>query len=176
MEELTSLKEFADAMKSLVDVAKGLTSLGLGDKGMARVSAMNSAVIGVQSLAMTIQSEHMALVDRAHQLENEIAALKQWDINRDDYELIMVGGKKASVYKKKISPDAEGEVHWFCQKCFENKRKSSMQPKEFIPTGLYRVWACSVCGENFQIEANYSPAFLNLRAPLKILLFRALSI
>ena len=63
-----------------------------------------------------------------------------------------------SILDPKISPDTEGEVHWFCQKCFENKRKSTMQPEEFIPTGLYRVWACSVCGEKFQIEAAYSPA------------------
>lgn len=130
-------------LKAAADIALGLSKL----KTMAEVNAkaieLQQIILGVQSTALTAQSEQAALVQRIRDLEQEVVRVKAWEAQKQRYALVKPW-EGAVAYALKKSMCAGEPPHWICPHCYEDGRRSMLQDamdKSQGGTG-YRCAAC----------------------------------
>jgi len=105
--------------KTAFDIAKGL-------KDVNDATIRNGAVIELQEAILTAQQQQSTLIERVRELETEVARLKAWDREKEQYELKQVE-PGALAYLPKKDTEAAKQPHWLCANCFEEGKKSHMQ-------------------------------------------------
>src|SRR6267142_3086027 len=68
------------AIKTAFDIAKGL-------KDIDDAARRNAAVIELQEKILTAQQAQSTLIERVHELEREMARLKDWEADKKRYKL-----------------------------------------------------------------------------------------
>ena len=108
------------SLKAAFDIAKGL-------KDIDNAANRNAAVIELQEKILGAQSAQAELIERVGDLEKEVARLKAWDTEKQNYELQAIGGGTVAFMLK---PDARGTAppHWLCPNCYGENKKSFYQP------------------------------------------------
>jgi len=133
---ITSLKFAGDVAKSLLELKT------LGDV-QGKVIELQSAILSAQSSALSANADQSAMVDEIRALKEEIARVRAWDIQKQRYKLTSPWEEGGVAYALKQSM-ANGEPpHLICTKCYEDGRKSILNPskneKGFI------LYGCPIC-------------------------------
>ena len=97
-----------------IDLAKGLKDI---DDAVRR----NAAVMELQEI-LEAQSAQSTLVERNSELEKEVADLKAWGAEKQNYELKGIEGR-SFVYVKKPTVQSSEPAHWLCATCYQHNRK-----------------------------------------------------
>jgi DNA polymerase IIIc chi subunit len=107
------------AFKTMFDIAKGL-------KDASDATIRNAAVIELQEQILAAQAAQMTLIERVGHLEEQMAAVKKWDTDKERYKLKqIIPGTTAYVLK---NSEANGQpVHALCANCYHNGKKSVLQ-------------------------------------------------
>ena len=139
--------EIAAALTSLraaLDITKAM--IGLRDAEAFRARSIELQGLILESLDKAIESReaYSAQLDQIRALEAKVASLKNWDAEKQDYELKNIG--KGSVAYM-LKPDKRGAKppHWFCPTCFANGQKSFLQPTG-AQIGRTCTYKCVTCG------------------------------
>ena len=74
------------ALKSAFDIARGI-------KDLDDAAKRNAAVIDLQQTILTAQQAQAALLEEMDRLKKENAELKEWEVGKDDYQLIKLGNE-----------------------------------------------------------------------------------
>lgn len=109
--------------KSMMDIAKGL-------KDINDAAARNSAVIELQDKILSAQAAQMELVERVTGLEKEMARFEAWEIEKQRYELKPIGEHSTLVFTLKEGVNPPEEPHHICANCFNDRKKSILQPEQ----------------------------------------------
>ncbi|OKO73613.1 hypothetical protein AC628_23950 [Bradyrhizobium sp. NAS96.2] len=130
-------------MKTAFDITKGLKDID--DK-----VRLNSAVIDLQEKILTAQQEQATLIGEKHDLEREIARLKAWDAEKQNYELKAIGSGSVAFMLK---PSARGSEppHWLCPNCYGENKKSFFQPTGNMIQRA-QVYRCQGCQSTVSVE------------------------
>lgn len=129
------------ALKTAFDIAKGL-------KDIDDAARRNAAVIDLQEKILSAQQSQSALVERVHDLEEEVAGFEQWEAEKKRYALTDFGG---NTFAYSLKPEtANGEpAHRICPTCYEKRQKAILQFK-FRNAQQRDVWKCTNCDKEFQ--------------------------
>lgn len=116
---ITSLKAAFDLTKAMVD---------LRDAEAFRSRALELQGVIAEALGQVIEAReaHSVQIDRIRALETEVADLKAWGAEKQNYELKTIGyGSVAYMLK----PEARGSSppHWLCPNCYAKGKKSFLQ-------------------------------------------------
>lgn len=139
-------------LKGAMDIAKGLNAV-------ADTVALNDAKIGLQSAILEAQSSLLAAQEaqtanlrRIEQLEQEIVRLKDWSSEKERFELKDTG-QGALAYRAKKGMEQGEPSHWLCPNCYEQGRKSIMQP-EHLAIGRTETLVCHPCGLDILVSGH----------------------
>ena len=137
------------ALKSAFDIAKGL-------KDIDDTTRRNAAVIELQEKILSAQQSQATLLEEVSELKKEVASLKAWDAEKENYELSNIG-EGVFAYAKKPSVQSAEPSHYLCANCFTNGQKSILQ-KHVTHVGRWTVYACARCAaEIFPNGGGHSP-------------------
>ncbi len=124
--------------KTAFDIAKGL-------KDINDATIRNGAIIELQEMILSAQQSQSTLIERISELEKEMARLKDWETQKQRYELKHIP-PSTKVLAYELKPDMAGgePPHWICTTCYENGKKGILQPETRNPGRCY-VMVCHLC-------------------------------
>jgi Zn finger protein HypA/HybF involved in hydrogenase expression len=100
--------------------------------------------------ALAAQTDQSSLIDKIRDLENEIADVKAWGVEKIRYKLITPWQGSLTYALKESTSNAE-PPHYICTSCYQNGRKSILNQK--TDAGRWTLYACPVCKS--QIPTGY---------------------
>lgn len=127
---LSSIKNAYDLAKSIIELRDA--------------TAVQSKVYDLQRVILDAQQTCSALISRVGQLEDEVARLKAWDIEKQRYELADSG---VGTFAYRLKPEALGAEpsHLICANCYNKHEKSVLQAKNDLGVGRKRLRECHRC-------------------------------
>jgi len=158
----------------IAEITTGIESLKAATDLLKLVNAtatqaqINEAKIGLQQSLLDAQralfaAQHTeaATADRIRDLENQIVQLKNWEREKERYELkaIYVG---AFAYVPKPGMDQGEPPHWLCAHCFANGEKRFLQStgvtRAVSSGGINAWWECGSCHNSVVVFFRITPS------------------
>lgn len=140
---LTSLKAAAEIAKAMIGLHDAATI-------QAKIIELNREILSAQASALAANEAQSALLQRVGDLEKEIADMKAWETEREKYELKQVGERGAFAYTLKEQSGTSEPSHSLCPNCYEDGRKSILQPK--LRSGLGEMLFCLRCRAEIHVK------------------------
>jgi hypothetical protein len=162
MIDMGSIAALTGSLQTAVEITKSL--IGLRDATLIQDKAieLQGAILAAQQSALTAQSAQFALSDRVRELEQEIVQLKDWEGEKQRYELQTIDGR-AFAYMPKPGM-ANGEPpHWLCANCFNRRQKAFLQFKgqDRTPNGSRddtATYGCDACKGSLKVHYSKRPS------------------
>lgn len=145
---VTSLKATFDLAKAMVGVRDAATF-------QAKSIELQELILGALEKAIAAREAQATQSDEMRALEAEMARLKAWDAEKENYELKPTGfGAVAYMLK----PEARGAKppHWLCPTCFAKGEVGFFQPTG-KPVGRGFLHRCQGCES--EINGNMHPTW-----------------
>ena len=129
-------------LKTASDIAKGLLDLKTLAEVQGKVIELQSAILSAQSSALSATSEQAGMAEEIRALKTQIASLQRWDEERQRYKLVRPFDA-TTVYALKPSFANGDPAHWLCTTCYENGRKSILNPR--TNSNHWATLVCATC-------------------------------
>jgi hypothetical protein len=142
------------AVKTAFDMAKALQSIH-------EATARDRAVIELQKEILAAQAAQFALLERAGDLEKEVATLKAWDADKERYKLVDLGAGILAFALKEGMENGE-PAHNICTSCYQSGLKSILVSSTWSP-GRCHVLVCNDCGWYAYLSGNASKEHKDLQ-------------
>lgn len=146
--DLGSITAAFGSIKAAGEVVKGLMGLHTLSEVQAKAIELNEKIISAHQQIFTAQTTQTELIDRVRELEGEITRMKNWDAEKQRYELV-APFPGCMVYALKKSMGGGQPPHYLCTSCFQRGQPSILQGRENrtmkgggIP---YSSYSCPVC-------------------------------
>jgi hypothetical protein len=142
------------ALQSAANIIKTLTSLRSSGNDSAKIIELGQHIIAAQNSAIEAKTTQSALIDHIRELERTIADFETWDAEKKRYELkSLAPGSFAYALKPEVQ--SSEPVHYICQCCYENRKKSILQRKPPNPIaaehfGDKATYVCPKCRSEIQ--------------------------
>src|SRR4030042_6583044 len=137
---LTALSVTKDIAKSLIDIKDEA-------KRNQVIIEFQSSLLDLQQKLFAANSEHEKLINIKNQIEAELMEYKNWEKEKEKYQLQTLR-EGLFVYSYKKSGNDPTPDHWLCPYCFD-KRKKNIITK--IMEG-YPDRECHECGFKFKYK------------------------
>lgn len=111
------------------DIAKSLLELKTISEVQAKVVDLQSAILSAQNSALAANAHQTAMIKEIGSLKEEIARIKAWEEEKQRYKLISPW-PGTLLYALKEECSASEPPHWICTKCYEDGRKSLLNPQK----------------------------------------------
>jgi hypothetical protein len=138
--------EIASAITSFrasLDILKAMVTLRDEEAFRSKSIELQNTITDALEKSIEAREAYAKQLDRVRDLEAEIARLKAWEVEKQNYEMKKCG--EASVAYM-LKPEARGKQppHWLCPNCFENGRKSILVATGKQPSRLW-LFKCTTC-------------------------------
>jgi hypothetical protein len=154
------LAEISAAITSLnatLGVAKAMVGLRDAEAFRAKSIELQQSILDALESGIAAREAHAKQLDLIAALEAEVASLKEWGTEKQNYELKSVEyGSVAYMLK----PDARGAEppHWLCPTCFARGNKSFfLRSGEKI--GRDNIYTCVLC--KGKMPSTYPPKWID---------------
>lgn len=141
--DITLIQSTISGLKLASDSAKSLLQLKSISDIQGKVIELQSAILSAQSSALAANSDQAALIEEIRTLKEEVTRVKAWETQKNRYKLIKVWNSGSVAYALKESMKESEPPHLICTKCYEDGRKSILNPLK-TPDGSF-VYSCPVC-------------------------------
>lgn len=139
--DIASISVAITGIRKALELARNVVNLSKDVAVNEKAQELLQVVISLQSDMLSLQSEHYELLDTKRKLEERLGELESWKETENDYELLHL--MSGSVVRIRKGPDgSSSSKEWYCANCFENKKKSLLQRKDF---GRYPSFCCPAC-------------------------------
>ena len=155
MVDFSAISGTITALKGVMDVAKAMKDLHASGAIDAQIGELNSKIIEAQVSAFAAHDERATLIERVGTLEAELARLKAWGAEKENYELKEIY-RGAFAYALKPNTGRPEPAHWLCPTCFDNRKKSHLQFS--VRASIGNVYRCTGC--NAAVTTNSEPEWL----------------
>ena len=125
MPDMTAISGMITSLKGAVDIAQTMKGLSDATAIQGQIFELNTKILEAQRSAFAATDERSMLINSIRQLEEEVARLKEWDREKEAYELKQVD-PGALAYLPKKDTEVAKQPHWLCSNCFEDRKKSHM--------------------------------------------------
>jgi hypothetical protein len=130
------------SLRSAIDIVKAMIGLRDAEAFRAKSIELQQVISDAYSQAIEAREAQSTQLDRIRALEAEVAELKAWGTEKENYELkqLWLGGVAYM-----LKPECRGSEppHWLCPQCYANGKKAFFQPQKGI--GVNLEYACPNC-------------------------------
>lgn len=155
MFDMASVTAAYGSLKALTQIAKGLISL----KSLAEVQSvaieLNEKIIAAHQDLISVNEQQAAMIKRIGELEGQIAAMKDWDTEKQRYKLASPASG-AVVYALKRAMSNGEPPHYLCANCYKQGKQSFLNDLPSKRTNQWNEWVCPTCGSS--ARTGYSDA------------------
>jgi hypothetical protein len=137
-----------NSLRAASQIAKGLIDLKATTEVQAKAIELNGLILDAQGELLAANAAQAALVEEIRELKSKIAHMKDWETQKQRYELA-APFPGCMVYALKKSMSDGKTAHYLCTSCYQKGQPSILQGKEGNPkkTGIsYSLYYCSICG------------------------------
>jgi Zn finger protein HypA/HybF involved in hydrogenase expression len=121
---ISALKSARNITKSLLDL-KAISEVQVNQ---AKVIELQAAILSAQDSAFAANAHQTAMIKEIRDLKEEIARIKAWEEEKQRYKLVYAwAGTMLYALKKECSTSEK--PHWICTNCYEDGRKSILNPQ-----------------------------------------------
>jgi rubredoxin len=135
------------AFKAMLDLAKSLRKI---DDAVKR----NEAVAELWEQILTAQQRYSAAIEEAKELKAEVGRLKNWEADKNRYQLTDIGNGVVALALKPAMSNGE-PLHYICPDCAASGKKSYLQP--LIRGPYHDQYKCNGCGFEIGIDKGTPP-------------------
>jgi hypothetical protein len=127
--------------RMLADVVHANKTLRNFNELVGAVSEVNVKLMSVMGVALESQEKQAALAQRVRELEEEVDRLKNWDGEKERYELHEI---KSGFFAYRLKPEVQANepVHYLCTNCFAKNEKAILQLER---TTMFNRYCCLRC-------------------------------
>ncbi len=143
MVDISAISGAMSALKGTKDIIDAM--VGLRDAAAFREKQLElqSKIMDAQSAVFKANEERTELLTKLAALEQKLAALENWDEEKQRYKRVSIARHVvAYTLKEDETPDAAD--YWLCATCFDDHRKTYLQQVP-ISIGRSLVVACPRC-------------------------------
>lgn len=139
----TSFVVAANSLKAAFDLCKSFLDLRTSSEVKTAALELLQKLGEAQSSLNTALIEQAAMIQRIHDLENELARKKAWETEKQRYEMVEPWrGCVAYALKEAMANDEP--PHLICTNCYQEGRKSILNPVQRLPHGIYGCPNCDL--------------------------------
>lgn len=134
-----------NSLKAASDIGKALLSIHTTAEVQGKAIELNQIIIDAQQSLLAAHAAQSTLVDEVRDLKSQIAAMKDWDAQKQRYQLASPNtGSFVYALKKDM---AHGEPpHYLCANCFKQGKASIVNDMPSKRRSNDHAWTCPVCG------------------------------
>jgi hypothetical protein len=144
------------SLRATLDIAKAMIGLRDAEAFRAKSIELQETIMRALDSGIEAREAYAKQLDSVRALETEVARLKAWDAEKQNYELKGIGSGSVAYMLK---PETRGSEppHWLCPTCFAQGKKAFLQA-----TGAHegRSWMYRCQGCDHRVAAAFSPAWL----------------
>lgn len=141
--ELGSISAAVTSLKMAGEIVKGMISLKTTAEVQAKAIELNQQIISAQHAIFEANATQSALIQKIGDLEKQIARMGQWEEQKQRYKLTDPWRGAAQVYGVKASCKESEEPHWICTKCYDDGRRSILNPMR--DSKYFVLMICPTC-------------------------------
>jgi hypothetical protein len=130
-------------IRSVLEITKAMMNLRDEEAFRNKSIELQSVVLETLEKAIEAREEQSEQSERIRALEAEVASLKNWDAEKQKYELKKSGEGSVSYMLKKEHRGSE-PPHWLCPNCFSKGQKSFLAASG-AQRGRGWTYKCSGC-------------------------------
>ena len=138
--ELLGAAQSVQALSTLISAANGLSNY---NELVAAVSEVNTKLMQANAVALSSQEKQSSLAAKIKELEQEVMSLKNWESEKQKYELKEIARGVFARTDKNFVGTLQS-AHKFCATCFEKHIKSPLQ-QESVTEGRQLSLTCHTC-------------------------------
>lgn len=131
-------------IRSALDITKAMVSLHNAEAFRTKSIELQGVVLEALDKAIEARESYAMQTDRIRALEAEVTQLKNWNAEKQNYELKQVGWG-AVAYMLKPEKRGTEPPHWLCPTCFAKGEKSFLNFTG-VTTGRRHIFKCNGCG------------------------------
>ena len=144
-------------IRSALDLTKAMVGLRDAEAFRTKSIELQGIIMDAYEKGIEAREAHSAQLERVRTLEAEITSLKDWNAEKQNYELKPIG-EGAVAYM--LKPDKRGSEppHWLCPNCYSKGQKSFLNPTG-VQMGRGWIYRCSACDSPRSCQ--HMPAWLD---------------
>ena len=146
-------------LKTASDITQGLLALKTDAAVSTKAVELNRVIAEVQQQLFTAQTDYAAVLGRVRELEAEIVQFKNWEQEKQRYELHQLA-PGTLVYRVKSEMQGPEPVHDLCPNCYQDGVKSILQNSGF--TKGHDSFSCPRCKALFLVPTRTSEGFMEI--------------
>lgn len=151
MPDMAAIAGMMGSIKAVKDITAAMVSIRDTNAFQEKQFELQSAAIDLQASVFAVNEERTALLDRNRELEAEIARLKNWEAEKQRYELCQTSSIGNFAYRTKPEMRGLEPSHYLCASCFTDGKKSVLQAKPELRQRL-RVFGCPRCHAEVTVQ------------------------
>lgn len=156
MFDMATLQSAISSLQTAGQIAKAMSELTASIELKAKVIDLQSTILAAQNSALAAHSDQFAMIERIRNLEKEIANVKAWAEEKKRYKMMPPWGNSILVvYGLKESSKGTDPPHWICAKCYDDGRRTILNPKKGSNNMLLH---CPTCRTDMETEYRHLPA------------------
>ena len=147
-------------LRAVSDMVVGLQNLKTTADVHAKAIELNQKILTVQQELFAAHMKETALVDEVRDLKGQIARMKDWDAEKQRYELA-APFSGCMVYALKKSASDGKTAHYLCTSCYQKGQPSILQGREGRQTKEgkgHAAFICDVCGSVAETNSHWVSA------------------
>jgi len=130
-------------LKLASDIAKGFLELKSLSDVQGKVIELQRAILSAQDSALAAHANQATMIETIRNMKEEIARLETWSTERQRFKLTELWDSGVVAYALKESMNESEPPHYICPNCYEEGRKSILNPQKHRNGRLMLV--CQKC-------------------------------
>jgi hypothetical protein len=126
------------SLNAALSIAKAMVGMRDAEAFRTKAAELQGVLLEALEKAIAAREAQAEQLERVRALEAEMADLKAWGSEKENYELKKIGGG-AVAYMLKPSARGSEPPHWLCPNCYTNGKKGFFQ---ITQPELFRCMAC----------------------------------
>jgi Zn finger protein HypA/HybF involved in hydrogenase expression len=160
MVDMSAIGIVMSSLNAAVNITKAMKDVHDATVLDAKVFELQRAMLDTQSAVFAVNEERSALIERVGALEKEISDLREWETEKQKYELKALDSTGVYAYARKAIPGDTEPHHFLCANCYQNGQKSILQATVHLAMRK-RVHFCPRCKSEIafgHVEISNRPA------------------
>jgi hypothetical protein len=149
MDDISAIAGLIISLRSAVEITKAMMDIGDSNTLQTKILDLTREIMSAQSYALATQSAQLDLSQSNRCLEDELAKLKAWNLEKYRYELQTVGSG-AVAYVLKLSMRGTEPIHWICANCFQIGKKRFLNESHSDLHFVY--YKCQECAGKIRLR------------------------
>lgn len=150
------------SLKAASDIIKGLNAANTQAAINEVKISLQERIFEAHAALSAAQTAQATTLQRISELEQEIMQLKDWEREKQRYQLNAID-RGAFAYVPKPGMDSSEPPHWLCANCFNRGQKSFLQFKgqDAMPgggRGDHSTYACDACKSSVKVFYTRNPS------------------